>query len=101
MNELFLCLKLCYDKVYLQVGIPFNALTTTVGKGFRRLNFLHHQYKGVNFFLPKGIVEGRMSADFWKKCPVTRTVLDATAVGIENPANVTDHSNMLTRDVRP
>lgn len=92
MNELFLTLiKLRQAKDDCELGILFQISTTTVGKVFNTwINFMFYQFKEIDLFLPKNVVDDFTPVDFKRKFPNTRMVLDATEVRIEKPSKVTD-----------
>jgi hypothetical protein len=91
-DELFLCIvKLRQDKEDVELGFLFGISRQTAGRVFNTwLNFLYFQFKEIELFRPKAIVDMFCPEDFKKKFPNTRIILDATEIRIQKPSKVKD-----------
>ena len=93
-DELFLTLmKLRQAKEDQELGYLFDLSRHIVSCTFRTwVNFMFFQLKELDFWLPKTVVAETMPADFRRKYPTTRVILDATEVPIHKPQNLRDQS---------
>ncbi len=86
-EELLLTLmKLHLNKDDVELGFFFGKSETAVCHVFHTwLNFMYYQLRELNLWLPRNIVDEYMSADFKKKFPRIRVIIDGTEIGIDRP----------------
>ena len=94
-DELFLTLmKLRQAKEDEELGYLFDVSRHIVSCTFRTwVNFMFFQLKELDLWLPKNIVTETMPADFRRKYPSTRVILDATEIPIHKPQKLRDQSS--------
>jgi len=91
---LLLLIKLRLNKEDKELSFLFGICPSTVGYIFKTwLNFVYFQFKEVDIWPSKELVENYMPSDFRAKFPSTRCILDGTEFPIEKPSNLRDQSS--------
>lgn len=85
------------NKDDLELGILFGISRSTAGRVFNTwLNFLYYQFKEIDLFSTKEIVQQYMPEDFNAMFANTRIILDATEIKTQKPSKVTDQQCSLS-----
>lgn len=94
LNELFFTLmKLRTNRSLSELSFEFGVGESVGHRIFSTwLSFLFFQLKELKIWPSKEVVEAHFPADFKRKFPKTRTILDGTEVAIEKPRDVSDQS---------
>ena len=87
-------MKLRLSKDDEELAMFFGISAITVGRIFKVwLNFLYFQFKELNIWSSRELVDTYMPTDFQAKFPNTRVILDATEIPVEKPKNLRDQSS--------
>jgi len=86
-------IKLRLNKPDVELSFMFNVSTSTVSTLFNTwVNFMYYQFKEINIWPSRKIVDDHMPTGFKAMFPTTRVILDATEVPIIKPSNVVAQS---------
>ena len=84
-------MKLRLNKTFRELAFFFGLTVSTVSEVFRTwISFLFYQLKELKIWQSRKVVDLHMPADFKKKFPSTRVIIDGTEVPIDKPGNVRD-----------
>ena len=82
-------IKLRCNKPNQELAFMFGVSMHVVSQTFTTwLNFMYFSFKEINIWPEKEIIDAHMPADFKKKFPATRVILDATEIPIQKPSKV-------------
>lgn len=86
-NKLFLTLiKLRQYKTNFEVSKLFSVSTTTVENIWLTwINFMSRQWREVNFWPDRDLVNFFAPKDFYSKFPTTRLIIDGTEIAVKKP----------------
>ncbi len=86
-------MKLRLSKDDVELGWMFGISRKTVGRVFKTwLNFMFFQFKELDIWPSRDIVDLHMPEDFKRKFPKTRVILDGSEIPIEKPSDLRDQS---------
>jgi len=92
-ESLLLLIKLRLSKDDKELSFLFGISPSTVGFIFKTwLNLLYFQFKELDIWLSKELLQGYMPTDFKDTFPSTRCIVDGTEFPIEKPSNLRDQS---------
>lgn len=93
-DQLFMVLmKLRQAKEDVELALFFGISESSVSRIFNTwLNFMYYQLKELCIWPSKDIIQQFMPADFGRKFPYTRVILDATELPINKPSDVNAQS---------
>lgn len=93
-DQLFIVLmKLRQAKEDVELALFFGISESSVSRIFNTwLNFMYYQLKELCIWPSKDIIQQFMPADFGRKFPITRDILDATELPINKPSDVNAQS---------
>lgn len=90
VDQFFLAMmKLRLNKTDLELSFMFNVSTSTVSALVNTwINFMYFQFREIDIWPSRNVVNDHMPQGFKKSFPSTRVVLDATETPIVKPSNV-------------
>ncbi|KAJ8927395.1 hypothetical protein NQ314_020172 [Rhamnusium bicolor] len=89
LNQFFLCLiYLCQKKTHFELSRMFNVTLRDVRNNITVtwIKVMSLQWREINIWASKELVQFYAPTDFYKKFPLTRVIIDGTEIPINKPA---------------